>query len=299
MLHACRGLHEQQPAAFPEGCLICGRIHFVCELSEAQAQHKRKRSTSISTSISTRTAEDVRVCDTCTGVWATLQFKWVQLQYPVVVVAFEKLLLGGCLPVAATVQTWGVIAALGLAAAPFCLAPILALLYCLFAMPLPSSFAGGSRRKGIGQHCSTFACVTVALGCDTFACAVPVWHVPPLHVLPLHMSPLHKSDLRGPHLHLPPSHVLPSSKPALRVPHLHLSPFHPSASQLESLQKDVCTAVLSIQRGSVKVHGQGYVGQCYAIGGVRNCPSSRNIAASALMQSICASVCGFARPSRA
>ncbi len=90
-------------------------------------------------------------CNTCAGVWATLQFKWVQLQYPVVVLAFEKLLLGGCLPVAATVQVWGVIAALGLAAAPFYLTVILALLYCLFAMPLVSSFAGGSRKMSIGQ----------------------------------------------------------------------------------------------------------------------------------------------------
>ncbi len=29
------------------------------------------------------------------GLWATLQFKWIQLQYPAVVLAFEKLLLTG------------------------------------------------------------------------------------------------------------------------------------------------------------------------------------------------------------
>lgn len=94
------------------------------------------------------------------GVWATLQFKWVQLQYPVVVLAFEKLLLGACLPVAATVQAWGVIAALGLAAAPFYLTVILAVLYCLFAMPLASSFAGGSRKMSIGQNCK--GCMSAA-----------------------------------------------------------------------------------------------------------------------------------------
>ena len=97
------------------------------------------------------------------GVWATLQFKWVQLQYPVVVLAFEKLLLGACLPVAATVQAWGVIAALGLAAAPFYLTVILAVLYCLFAMPLASSFAGGSRKMSIGQNCKgCMACMSAA-----------------------------------------------------------------------------------------------------------------------------------------
>ena len=120
------------------------------------------------------------------GVWATLQFKWVQLQYPVVVVAFEKLLVGGCLPVAATVQAWGVIAALGLAAAPFCLAPILAVLYCLFAMPLPSSFATGSRRKGIGQLCTD-----LALHVSPLHLHVSLWHESLLHVPPLHVSCLY------------------------------------------------------------------------------------------------------------
>lgn len=87
------------------------------------------------------------------GVWATLQFKWVQLQYPVVVLAFEKLLLGCCLPVAATVQAWGVIAAIGLGVASFYLAAILAVLYYLFALPVPSSFAAGAHRSSIGQCC--------------------------------------------------------------------------------------------------------------------------------------------------
>ena len=81
------------------------------------------------------------------------------MQYPVVVTAFEKLLLGGCVPVAATVQAWGVIAALGLAAAPFYLAPLLAVLYYLFALPLPSSFAAGSRKKSIGQLCMCHFCM--------------------------------------------------------------------------------------------------------------------------------------------
>lgn len=99
------------------------------------------------------------------GVWATLQFKWVQLQYPVVVLAFEKLLVGGCLPVAATVQAWGVIAALGLAPALFYLGPILAVLYCLFGMPLASSFAAGSRRNSIGQlYCAALLCIHTLTG---------------------------------------------------------------------------------------------------------------------------------------
>ena len=119
----------------------------------------------------------------CAGVWATLQFKWVQLQYPVVVLAFEKLLLGACLPVAATVQAWGVIAALGLAIAPFCLALILAGLYCLLALPLPSSFAGSSRKQSIGTTTSpmllllTPASVVVPTGLDSLNMQVIQGHV--------------------------------------------------------------------------------------------------------------------------
>ena len=86
-------------------CERCGRIEFCCDLPEAQAS--AQAAAQASAQAQATIAEDDRVCDACTGVWATLQFKWVQLQYPVVVVAFEKLLLGGCLPVAATVQTWG------------------------------------------------------------------------------------------------------------------------------------------------------------------------------------------------
>lgn len=48
------------------------------------------------------------------GLWASLQFRFVQLQYPGVVIAFEKLLIAGCLPVAAAVQTWGMAAGVGM-----------------------------------------------------------------------------------------------------------------------------------------------------------------------------------------
>ena len=38
------------------------------------------------------------------GLWTSLQFRFVQLQYPGVAIAFEKMLIAGCLPVAAAVQ---------------------------------------------------------------------------------------------------------------------------------------------------------------------------------------------------
>ena len=86
-------------------------------------------------------------------MWATLQFKWIQLQYPVVVLAFEKLLLATAFTVAAMVQSWGLIAAVGASVAPFYLVPILCGLYYLLALPLTTSFhVRGAKDSAIGQH---------------------------------------------------------------------------------------------------------------------------------------------------
>eukprot|EP00271_Cylindrocystis_brebissonii_P003782 TRINITY_DN15034_c0_g1_i1.p1 TRINITY_DN15034_c0_g1~~TRINITY_DN15034_c0_g1_i1.p1 ORF type:complete len:1089 (-),score=216.57 TRINITY_DN15034_c0_g1_i1:498-3764(-) len=80
------------------------------------------------------------------GVWVSLQFKWLQLEQPAVVLALERILFACCPLTAAVVQTWGVIAAVGIANSPFYLMPILFTLYWMFALPLPSSF----RSKGVG-----------------------------------------------------------------------------------------------------------------------------------------------------
>lgn len=79
------------------------------------------------------------------GLWASLQFRFVQLQYPGVVIAFEKMLMAGCLPVTAAVQTWGMVAGVGMGASCFFLAALLCALYYFFALPLPSSFHLGPK----------------------------------------------------------------------------------------------------------------------------------------------------------
>lgn len=74
------------------------------------------------------------------GIWASLQFKWLQLENPSMVLALERLLFA-CIPFAASViQTWAIVAAVGIANAPFYLAAILFQMYWLFALPLQSSF---------------------------------------------------------------------------------------------------------------------------------------------------------------
>ena len=59
------------------------------------------------------------------GVWATLQFRWIQLRYPVVCTALERLLFAGTLPVAAMILTWATLIAVGPSNAPFYQAALL------------------------------------------------------------------------------------------------------------------------------------------------------------------------------
>ena len=74
------------------------------------------------------------------GVWISLQFKWLQLEHPSVVLSLERVLFACCPFTASAIQTWGAISAFGIALAPFYLLPISAYLYYMFCLPLPSSF---------------------------------------------------------------------------------------------------------------------------------------------------------------
>eukprot|EP00873_Tetraselmis_striata_P034094 jgi/Tetstr1/454358/TSEL_041265.t1 len=78
-----------------------------------------------------------------TGCWGTLQFKWVQQQYPVAAVALEKLVIQAATPVGVGVQAWGLLAAVGARATPFYLTVLLCAAYHLLCLPMPSSFATG------------------------------------------------------------------------------------------------------------------------------------------------------------
>jgi len=86
-----------------------------------------------------------------TGLWGTLQFTWMQIQYPAVVVAFEKMLLTGCIPVCGGVVFWGVITHHGISGAPYIASSVLCALYFLFGRPIQSSFPTSPHRVG-GVH---------------------------------------------------------------------------------------------------------------------------------------------------
>lgn len=80
-----------------------------------------------------------------------MQFKFLQLQYPTIAVAFERLLLAVALPLGAAVQTWGVVAAVGASAAAYYLAVLLGLMYYALVLPQPSSFFKPQAGHGIGE----------------------------------------------------------------------------------------------------------------------------------------------------
>ncbi|XVF02097.1 hypothetical protein REPUB_Repub04eG0147100 [Reevesia pubescens] len=74
------------------------------------------------------------------GVWASLQFKWIQIENPSIVLALERLLFA-CVPFAASsIFTWAIISAVGMNNASYYLMAFNCVFYWVFAIPRVSSF---------------------------------------------------------------------------------------------------------------------------------------------------------------
>lgn len=85
------------------------------------------------------------------GVWASLQFRWLQLENPSIVVTLERLLFA-CIPFTASViWTWGAVAAVGMDHAPYYLMTILCFFYWLYSLPRQSSFRTKAEKRYGGQ----------------------------------------------------------------------------------------------------------------------------------------------------
>lgn len=128
------------------------------------------------------------------GLWASLQFRFVQLQYPGVVIAFERMLVAGCLPVAAAVQTWGMVAGVGMSSSCFFLAALLCGLYYCFGLPLASSFhlAGRSTRTAVGARCRRGGD-----RCGPAVCCCLCWPAPASSLSPAHPPALQAAPSRA------------------------------------------------------------------------------------------------------
>ncbi|KAJ7957481.1 No exine formation 1 [Quillaja saponaria] len=74
------------------------------------------------------------------GVWASLQFKWIQIENPSIILALERLLFA-CVPFAASsLFTWATISAVGMNNASYYLMAFNCVFYWLYAIPRVSSF---------------------------------------------------------------------------------------------------------------------------------------------------------------
>ncbi|XP_076891218.1 uncharacterized protein LOC143542525 isoform X2 [Bidens hawaiensis] len=74
------------------------------------------------------------------GVWASLQFKWIQIEYPVIVLALERILFA-CTPFIASVFfTWATVSAVGMVNAAYYHMMFNCVFYWLYSVPRVSSF---------------------------------------------------------------------------------------------------------------------------------------------------------------
>ncbi|KAJ9186163.1 hypothetical protein P3X46_005695 [Hevea brasiliensis] len=81
------------------------------------------------------------------GVWASLQFKWIQLENPTIVLALERLLFA-CVPfTASALFSWATISAVGMNNASYYLMAFNCIFYWLFAIPRVSSFKSKQEAK--------------------------------------------------------------------------------------------------------------------------------------------------------
>ncbi|KAF5746364.1 hypothetical protein HS088_TW06G00535 [Tripterygium wilfordii] len=86
-------------------------------------------------------------CNFLICIWASLQFKWIQLENPSIVLALERLLFA-CIPFcASTLFTWATISAVGMNNASYYLMVFNCLFYWLFSIPRLSSFKAKSEAK--------------------------------------------------------------------------------------------------------------------------------------------------------
>ncbi|CAF1884148.1 unnamed protein product [Brassica napus] len=81
------------------------------------------------------------------GCWSSLQFKWLQLENPSIVVALERLLFA-CVPfTASSLFSWAVISAVGMSNSSYYLTAFACVFYWIFAIPRVSSFKTKNEAK--------------------------------------------------------------------------------------------------------------------------------------------------------
>ncbi|OVA09701.1 hypothetical protein BVC80_9101g239 [Macleaya cordata] len=95
------------------------------------------------------------------GVWISLQFKWIQIENPSIVLALERLLFA-CVPItASTLFTWATVSAVGMTNSAYYFMIFSCAFYWLFSVPRVSSFKS---KQEIGYHGGEVPDETLILG---------------------------------------------------------------------------------------------------------------------------------------
>nr|POE85871.1 hypothetical protein CFP56_18219 [Quercus suber] len=81
------------------------------------------------------------------GVWSSLQFKWIQIENPSIVLALERLLFASVPFAAASLFTWATVSAVGMSNAAYYLMAFNCIFYWLYSIPRISSFASKNDAK--------------------------------------------------------------------------------------------------------------------------------------------------------
>lgn len=91
------------------------------------------------------------------GVWASVNFRWIQIEHPAISIALERLLFA-CVPIAIpSLFTWAVVSAVGMPNASYYYMIFSCLFYWVFSIPRTSSFKKGNAEPTIlGQLESCF-----------------------------------------------------------------------------------------------------------------------------------------------
>ena len=81
------------------------------------------------------------------GVWSSLQFKWIQIENPSIVLTLERLLFASVPFAAASLFTWATVSAVGMSNAAYYLMAFNCIFYWLYSIPRISSFASKNDAK--------------------------------------------------------------------------------------------------------------------------------------------------------
>lgn len=141
---------------------------------------------------------------TLTGIWVSLQFKWIQMQYPAVAIVFERILVTGAMPIAAIMHSLALALVVEAADIPYFLAASLCGLYYSLGRPLASSFSNakaaqvaiGGGRSGLGNKSrptgpgasSAVIASAIQSRVDGFILALITVALPPLMYAALHWT---------------------------------------------------------------------------------------------------------------